>query len=175
MQNTPLSSALTSPGGWSSCKFAAMDAGELSSIITKDLHLSLKVDRIYAVDTLPDTISLKPSHGLIANVDVWGQAGIYWVCCFDSRSGGFEFFDAAGKPSHYYSRRFNDCLNDNVKGILYNGKALQPTDSNMCGAYVLYYLYYRCRGYKMLHIISHFSNQGVINDLIVKTFIQNIE
>ncbi len=153
-----------------------MNARDLRSIISKDLHMSLKVHGIYAVDSLASTAFLKLGQGLIVNVDKWGEAGIHWVCCFhSSRPGEFEFFDAEGEPPQYYSRQFKEFLSGGTKDIVYNRKVLQANGSNMCEAYALYYLYYRCRGYKMAEILSHFSNQCIVNDLIVKTFIQNIE
>ena len=144
-----------------------MDAQTLRNIIHRDLHLSLTVTGIYAVDTLPP--ALRPGQALIANTDVWRGEGLHWVTVYRNTSGDYEFFDSLGKTPQHYDERFRDFLHSDCS--MYNAAPLQQSDSNLCGAYVLYYLYHRSRGLKMSSILSHFSTNCMLNDKIVKTFV----
>jgi hypothetical protein len=150
-----------------------MNAGKLRRIIDSDLHLSLNVTGIFAVDTLPDT-PLKPGRGVIANVDLWGGTGLHWIVLYRSPGGGCEFFDSFGRKPQHYDERFKSFLSLDSKDVLYNRMPLQDSDSDECGAFCIYYLYHRCRGHKMNDILSHFSTNRLLNDVIVNAFVDKM-
>ena len=144
-----------------------MNAGELRRVIASDLYLSQKVTGIYAVNTLPDT-GLQASHGIIANIDEWGSAGTHWIAMFrDPRGGQGEFFDSFGRRPEYYDIRFKNFLTLNCASITYNTMSLQDKYSPTCALYVLYYLFRRARGQCMSDILSCFSTNATINELVV--------
>ena len=150
-----------------------MNAGRLRRIIEGDLHLSLNVTGIFAVDTLPNT-SLKPCQGIIANTDIWGGEGLHWVVLYRSPCGRCEFFDSFGRMPQHYDERFENFASCDSKDVIYNQLSLQQGDSNQCGAYCIYYLYHRCRGHNMDDILSHFSKNRVWNDMIVNSFVDKM-
>ena len=59
-----------------------------------------------------------------------------------------------------------------VFGVKYNKKTLQSLDSDVCGMYCLFFLYFRCRGLKMESILQKFSTNRVQNDRFVVDFVQ---
>ncbi len=64
-------------------------------------------------------------------------------------------------------RTLSICSND----ITYNSILLQDNVSNTCGVYGIYYLFHRYRGHTLDSILSHFSNNLVLNDAVVGAFI----
>jgi hypothetical protein len=152
---------------------SGMTAAELRWVIDSDIYLSLNSVGIYAVDSLPEP-DLQPGKFMVANSDIWDGDGLHWLTFYKSHSGQFEFFDSFGRHAGYYDERFDHFLNSGHKDTLYNTTCLQDGDSSLCGAYCIYYLFHRCRGRKMIDILSHFSSNHRLNDVIVKTFVDNL-
>ena len=147
-----------------------MNARRLRRILQSDRHLSSRVVGIFAVDTL-QKCKLGPGQGVIVNTDVWKGRGIHWVVLYRSAQGNYEFFDSFGRPPQYYDERFKTFLQRDLRDPIHNSMPLQDNDSDLCGAYVVYFLYFRSRGLTMKNIISHFSSNSRLNDKLVKAFV----
>jgi hypothetical protein len=77
-----------------------------------------------------------------------------------TRDGTIEMMDSLGKPPTHYDFDVN---------YAYYSRAVQPTNSLLCGLYVLYYLYWRTRGVSMHDILSTLKHPHK-NDAIVARF-----
>ncbi len=75
-------------------------------------------------------------------------------------------------PSLYYTS-FKRLLLKGSEKAEYNHKTLQSLDSDVCRYYVLYFLYYRCRGISLLDIVKYFTEDTRKNDFRVKDIIKS--
>jgi hypothetical protein len=138
-----------------------MNDHQLRQAIDNDEYLSVFVWCVVPRNDL-ELFFLFPG-GYILNTDDRGDPGEHWLAIFVTSSGDVEFFDPlANRPSHY--RLVLDCL--------YNTRAVQPMNSKLCGLYVLYYLYWRCRGLSMDSITSSLRTRD--NDSIVLAHYENM-
>ncbi len=85
-----------------------------------------------------------------------------------------EIFDSFGRRPEDYDERFNHFLSPEYERIIHNHKVVQDYESDLCGAYCIYYLFHRCRGYKMGAIIAHFPTNTKLNDVIVSDFMDKM-
>jgi hypothetical protein len=129
-----------------------MDEQQLTEKIKKDPEMRSCVWGVFARDELPAT--LLPG-GYVVNSDDRRTAGQHWMGVYVDKH--VEFMDPLGKKPQDYGI--------NLKAVYYSG-AVQGEDSISCGLYVLYFLYWRCRGIPM-HVIMSLLNEKN-NDSIVK-------
>ncbi len=149
-----------------------MKAYELRNAIKSDLGLMLTIAGIYASDKLPCFVLHSLPYGFIANTDTLGNPGKHWVAFYMDENGQGEFFDSLGKPPQHYCEQFKTFLTERCASIVYNARTLQGIDSVLCGQYCLYYLANRCRGATMEDILSQFTDNTSVNDMIVDQYVK---
>jgi hypothetical protein len=133
-----------------------MDNHQLNRAVHNDQVLSTHVWGVMARDDL-QLFDLFPGAYIVNSVDRQ-LPGEHWLAIFVTTSGNIEFFDPlARRPGHY--KLSLDCL--------YNTEPIQPLDSNLCGLYILFFLYWRTRGLSMKQITDIFD--GSNNDALVLT------
>ena len=79
----------------------------------------------------------------------------HWLSIFQSSPLKIEFFDSFGRHPKDFGFSFPPHYQ-----LIYNTFALQSFDSNVCGQYCIYYLYFRSLGYSLQEIIHHLSALG---------------
>jgi hypothetical protein len=127
-------------------------------IVSRDACLQDRFRGVFARDQV--LRCLIPGF-FICNTALYVERGEHWV----SDDYNVEFFDSFGKSPQFYGWD----ISGNVK---YNKKTLQSLDSDVCGMYCLFFLYFRCRGLKMESILQKFSTNRVQNDRFVVDFVQ---
>ena len=137
-----------------------MDGNEIFKVVTKDQCLHDQFRGIFARDQVPRC--LMPGF-FVWNTDLYSGGGVHWVCAYVSDTHKVEFFDSFGQPLQFYGWNI-------LKEVQYNEKPLQSSDSEVCGMYCLFYLYFRCRGLSMDSIIANFGENTRINDKYVLDF-----
>ena len=117
-----------------------MNNFEIAEVLIK---LDLTADRfmgVYSSDNLPEVI--KYGDCLIANMDPSSASGRHWISMFKRQreDSTVEYFDPLGKrpPQGALTDYFRD------KSYVYNCKQLQSNDSESCGLFCIFFLYYRC-------------------------------
>ena len=89
--------------------------------------------------------------------------GQHWVGLFWTGPNQGEFFDSYAMKSDTYYPHWN-CFDT----FQQNPQVLQQWSTDVCGDYVLYYLYHRCRGTPLQKIVHYFSPTDVLyNDTAV--------
>ncbi len=151
-----------------------MKAYEVRKSIASDPGLMLSVAGIYASDKLPHFVHHSLPYGFVANTDTWGNPGKHWVAFYMDENGQGEFFDSLGRPPQHYCEQFKSFLTTRCAKIVYNTRPLQSPDSVLCGQYCLYYLANRCRGATMQDILSHFTDNTNVNDMIVDLYVKQM-
>ena len=115
---------------------------------------------VFSRDGLPRQLL---QGGYIMNTDNIDGPGVHWIALWMD-SDRLEFMDSFGHSPEYYGWSFN-------VPTLRNAVQFQSDQSITCGAYCLYFLYYRCRGFSMKSILENFSSDRTANDYTVTRFL----
>jgi len=119
-------------------------------------------DGVFSADTLPE----KP-HLLVVNTDPAHRPGRHWVCMYVENGYG-EYFDSFGRPP---TANFERYLNRHCSSWTFNRRQLQSVISRFCGHYCIYYCMLRSRGIDMPKIVSSFTTDTALNDVLVHGFV----
>jgi len=119
-------------------------------------------DGVFSADTLPE----KP-HLLVVNTDPSNRPGRHWICMFVEDDYG-EYFDSFGQPP---TANFERYLNRHCRSWTFNNKQLQSVISQFCGHYCIFYCIRRSRGVDMRKIVSSFTADTALNDVLVHRFV----
>lgn len=106
----------------------------------------------------------------VVNTDPCSRPGTHWTVCHFPARGPPEFFDSLGNRPQDYHRRFEEVLGSTY---LYTPDAIQPADSDTCGAYCIHFVRQRYRSRTFQEILNEFSTVDLkTNDRKVKNFIR---
>jgi hypothetical protein len=118
-----------------------------------------------ADDRLPDLYE-RPSC-YVYNSDSSKEPGEHWTCAFGNTDGSWEYWDSYGLPplENIYQQM------KSTGPIVYNKYWLQDPLSNCCSLYVIYFLYARCNGRRLVSVLTDFKDLDFQrNDLLVNDF-----
>lgn len=135
-----------------------MEAGEIRNILGR--HAVLQ-NNVFSRDQLPTYL---PIGGYVVNTDNWDGPGIHWIALWVLEDT-IEFMDSFGLEPAYYGWSF-------ALPVLMNTRQLQSDTASTCGAYCLYFLYFRALGLNMATILEFFSTDTQLNDLHVTRFVE---
>jgi len=125
---------------------------------------------VYAADRLPPF----GAGSLVVNTDPHDKSGNHWIAIKVNREWftghlDVEYFDSYGLAP---LPQFKEYLRGYP--IQYNKEMLQDLDTNVCGQYCIYFLFYRSGGVSMHDIIRNLKRKGEKNDIIVKRFVDRL-
>jgi len=110
---------------------------------------------------------------LCVNSDPISKPGQHWVGIYIKNvSGPLEFFCSYGLGIMNYVGNFKKFVKKCNLSVLENRKRLQSASSNVCGLYVIYYLYKRMNGCCPRSFYYNFSSNYENNDKIVKHMVK---
>ena len=132
------------------------------TLLQSDPAMRSSVWGVFPRDKLPPPLR---HGGYIVNTDNSDQKGQHWIAIWRNDDGHVEFMDPLGRKPEYYGWTF-------TVPVKWNQRQIQSDDSIACGAFCLYYLYYRCRLVSMNTVLHVFSNNTRLNDSIVKEFLR---
>ena len=122
-----------------------MDARELEKYIRRDPQMNAVTWGVFARDELPRD-DLLPGTYVVNSHDAPGE---HWFLIFVE--DGMELYDSLGRSPKDYGI-YQPCD--------YLSKRLQSYNSNTCGQYVLYFLYWRSRGIDMYSLFTSLKNDS---------------
>lgn len=145
-----------------------MDSEQIRRALRRDPKTKKVFRNVYASDALPSRIRNYPT-ALIVNTDTSAESGTHWLAIYLHDNLTAEFFDSFGRhPSNFQKGNITKFLR-RYQRLTYNDVALQSADTQVCGYYVIYYVYCKCMGESMNSIVSRFN---VNNDLRVFNFVR---
>jgi len=110
---------------------------------------------------------------ICVNNEPISKPGQHWVGIFIKNVyGPLEFFCSYGFGINHYATNFVNFAKRNNLNVEENRKCLQSLKSNVCGLYVIYYLYKRMIGCCPKAFYCNFSKNYVNNDKIVRRLIK---
>ena len=145
-----------------------MDSVQILRVEGDDMTRFYEVG-VFPSDRLP-SVNKYPS-ALIANVDGEFEMGSHWLGMYFTRDGKAEFFDSYGLSPETYGQRFQTFL-CNSSQYIYNTVCLQSSTTTVCGQHCLFYRPHRCRDISMQAIVSVFTDDYLVNDVMVQDFIE---
>ena len=120
-------------------------------------------DGVFSADNLPEKPRL-----LVVNTDPANQSGRHWVC-MSVKDGYGEYFDSFGLPP---TANFERYLNRHCSSSwTFNDRQLQSVVSRFCRHYCIHYCILRSRDVDMHRIVSSFTSDTALNDVLVHMFV----
>ena len=147
-----------------------ISADNLRTLALRDQLLGDSFLGVYSVNGLP---SIHPTRKgpvtLIVNTDTTNLPGQHWIAIYIDKDNTGEVFDSFGRLPPSYVQRW---MNLRTRYWSHSKECVQSLFSTQCGAFCLYYLYHRIRGYPLNVILSHFDYIFLhCNDRIVENFV----
>ena len=118
------------------------------------------------LDKIPQRRVRRPCS-FVVNTDKSDQPGEHWFGIFVPRRGQVEYFDSYGRPPQHGEVLTFIRLNGNK--FKYNTKRIQSNESQNCGQFTLFFIYFRSKGYTMDQYMKIYSNIDYqYNDQIIE-------
>ena len=131
--------------------------------MSKLIHGILKVDELDRIDPCLH-------YGTRAYVIYVAE---HWLLLVFYASSHILYFDPLGQKPEHYSVKLSNWLKTSKCPVKMKLVQLQPYDSNTCGLYILYFVYFLSRGVPFNSIMKKFHKHGDLgpNDIIVSKFV----
>ena len=141
---------------------------EIDEIISQDKTVMMGFRGIRSADLLPKI--LQSGQSLIFNASDSDEIGSHWMCLFQEATT-LELFDSLGNPPNFYDLK-GKLPHSSI--LTYTNRRLQG-NSDVCGVYCMYYLFYKSRGFPTSKIINDlFSMDRDQNDRYLIDFIKTL-
>jgi hypothetical protein len=134
-----------------------MYTNELVDLLNKNYYSRRYFCGVLALDEVP-LKKINHQCAFIVNTQKSSQPGQHWFGVFVPRHGPIEYFDSYGQPPR--QQRIYDFISVNKRGFIYNNKRIQSHNSENCGQFTLFYIYFRCRGYTMKQYSKFFMPEN---------------
>lgn len=149
-----------------------MFSNELQNYLLKDKFSRKIYCGVIPIDKLHARRIKKPCAFIVNNQESDKQ-GEHWFAIFIPRYDKAEYFDSYGLPP--IDERVLKFFKLNCDGYIYNSSQLQSDQSENCGKYCIFYIYFRSRNFSMKKIIKFFSFDVENNDSIIERFFKRIK
>jgi len=137
-----------------------MNSQDIFDIMSQDKTVMMGFQGILPADCIPE--QLQSGQSLIFNASDSNEIGTHWLCLYQNSNDTLEMFDSGGRSPSAYDL---DGKLPRAKFFTYNDRRLQG-NSDVCGVYCMYYLFYKSR---------HFPMSKIVNDLFSLDYNQNDE
>ena len=143
-----------------------MNNREISMLMRSNAKTCSVFGGVFAADTLPVKPRDNKPCAYIANTHKHHQPGEHWVCFYFPKDSPPEFWDSYGRNPQ-----------DDFKPILgatylCSEKMIQHPLSSVCGQYCCFYILKRSQGFEMLDIVSAFTDDLLLNDIMVNRTVE---
>ncbi len=117
---------------------------------------------IYSINNIDSAPFVYPLYIICNTAPTWSR-GEHWIAIYIINNKYGEFFDSYGREPNKHFKRF---MYSRCKKIVHNKKKLQGLFSNTCGAWCLYFLLYRSRGYSMNRIVKRINDKDMLSWMV---------
>jgi hypothetical protein len=149
-----------------------MYTSELIDLLKKDKYSRKSFCGVVPYDKLPIRRIRRPCSFIINTQDST-EPGEHWVAIYLPKRGKLEYFDSYGftptLPAIY------KIIDLNGKYYIHNNETIQGVDSNNCGLFTLFYIYFRARGYSMNQYLKFFITNKTHNDMFIKNLFNKVK
>ena len=145
-----------------------MNTKELTELLISDPAIRKHFRGVFAADEQPRGSSWYPC-AYVFNTDTKNKSGSHWIALYAENKEQVAYFDSYGIHPFGSLYKFAKTL---AEDVVYNTKWLQGPTTWVCGAYCVYFLHFRCRGYTFKDILGHFdqydwrNNDNLVSDVV---------
>ena len=144
---------------------------QLINLLKKDVYSRKSFCGVLPIDKLPIKRVRRPCSFII-NTHNSQLPGEHWMAVYLPRIGDIEYFDSYGL--HPMNQEILDFIKVNNSKFIYNSKIIQSSDSQNCGKFCLFYLYFRNRGLTMKQYLKFFTKNKIQNDYFINLLYKKI-
>lgn len=144
-----------------------MNSLELHRILSRDPYTARYFIGVFPSDKIP-VIHLTPAALVVNNQDS-RHRGEHWLALWVIDNQTIEFFDSMGLTPSAYGRDISAFVNQ-YPVVHWNKIRLQSFTSNVCGAYCVYYIVNRSKGFSLNIVIRNLA--GRRNDFRMFQFVK---
>jgi len=143
--------------------------------ILKQSPLRTHFSGVYPSDKVPSC--LKVTHFIVCNIDDSSKPGSHWYIVYRPNVNTLECFDSLGfseEKKQFLIESFNFSA---IKKLKCNITNLQPSNSQSCGKYCLYFIYNRFYNQDLsFHDLMNeiFEIDTSVNETIVNNFYEDV-
>jgi len=124
-------------------------------------------DGIYARNTLVQIQA--PPQLVVCNTDRLGSPGIHWIL-FHFKGDHLIFYDSLGHPFSHYGDEIILFVQRWATSFECVTKRTQPSKTNLCGMYCLYFAYYSCQNWKTDRIVKSMTSSHKVLNVVSRIF-----
>ena len=150
-----------------------MNSRDIDAALRNDKRAHTVYAGAYPSDMLPMDEKMNYPSAFVVNLDESEKEGSHWIALYLTSDGRSEVFNSLGNlPLPFSITQFlrHHTLKGNTK---HNSTQLQSYFSTVCGAYVIFYIMHRVRGFSMETIVNMFDRKDKgYNDRHVQQFVQ---
>lgn len=155
-----------------------MNGKQIFDIVSRTFPTYCYFYNIYAVDNIRlPSFNSRDQYFIIVNTAPSTHMGLHWIAMFKPKAGKCVFIDSMGRDPMEYDIRIGATLKKMIRETIFYdfekiSYPLQSYNSNLCGAYCIFILYFLCKGLPLSTILSWFHPyEQLLNDsLILKWF-----
>ena len=145
-----------------------MDTDTLNRLLQKCLVTRRYYWGCYPANRIPRPHQTPAS--IVVNEDVAGEPGSHWIGLFLRSPTHIYYFDSYGMPPNEHISKY---LLDFPK-ISKNDHIFQDIDSNVCGHYVIYFIYFASLGYTMEQIVRSLLKNVNVDSFVLEFVNKNV-
>ena len=123
---------------------------DIESLLTANLRTKLVFRGVFAIDTLPDCITIVSANAYVINQDPSHRPGSHWVALFITPFGRAIYMDSFGRPP-------NQTPIIHCTSLVYNKTSIQSLISGTCGLYCVYFIRQMCSGSTIQRFLAQFK------------------
>jgi len=138
-----------------------MDNVQMNEIAERHHSLHERFAGVLSRDQLPERLAT--GYFYVVNSSDHDEPGEHWLGIYVCENE-IEFMDSFAQVPEAYGIRIEYPLT-------MNARQLQSDESNTCGYYVMYFLYFRSLGLSFPCILASFQDDTYENDVSVRNFV----
>lgn len=142
-----------------------MYKSELINNVNRNKFTKKNFCGVKALDELPRK-RISSVCNFIVNTNRSDQPGEHWIAIHVPKTGRIEYFDSYGLPP--YHTEFYKFFKLNRRKFVFNNHRIQSDQSQKCGKFALYFIYFRARNRHLNKFSRLFNKKNLIeNDRII--------
>lgn len=146
-----------------------MDSVQLTRILSSNPYTRKPFYGVFPCDMLPREKLLQRPVCLVINTHPHNLPGEHWLAIYLTEENTGEFFDSYGHPPDHplFPKTIVKFLRKNASKTMFQPRAVQASDSVVCGYHCVFFLQHRCKGLTFKTIQELYSHDLQRNDEMV--------
>jgi hypothetical protein len=111
---------------------------------------------------------------IVVNSDRSDMPGSHWIGLYcNNKNSSVVFVDSYGQGINFYDIVIKNFVESIGNGLIENRVPLQSWNSDVCGEYVIWFMYKLFNGCCLMTLYCNFGKNRILNDILVKKFVRS--